>query len=784
MNTFLKKDGSPDISALITAFTRCSPTAPGGMAWLDQVRDCRWPGMFTDGRKHNIDGDPHGAAKPWEGASDCRPFVVDDIISELVDVDVVAFWRAMLQQGAGGGEEDSYAVALAEHLIFTKLFGALLDEVELSAQYRHSYGWCVLAPRWRREIGMKRYSITMQQIQQAAMEAQQQIAQAAAQSQAQGQPVDGQQLAQLQMTAQLPGMIMDPTRETEAVTYLQSWYDGWIKKTLPADMLERAPKMNPSRVRQCVRDLRSTGTCSAPLPYLCKNEPEIFALKPYEEIAIPNERTNAKELAFQIEWVTEAELHNREITEAYDPVWVAKAITFKGSWSPQQLQVSSQPIGLQGLLSQGAAAPLADTGMTAGMDPQYIRIIHAMYREADSDGIPAVYLTTFHTEIAQDAMKGDLYAKHGLMDGADSDLPNVELLRERRSRSITLSRSVPEMTHTDQNLIKGIRDGIVDRQSLTLLPPVNVYDNPTGTKYQFGPAKQNYVKAGKEPEFMQMPSGQGLADAVETHELLTKNLDARFSRMSPNVQNTRVQTGQENRIRRFLVSWTKCLKLVLAFYQIYGDDAEFAEVTGAPAGWLSARRQQPGLLSAALDFDARELDPELMMKRIETMNKIVLPNDTLGVIQRGKWAAIMARSILGPATAKQIVQEMPDASQALFEKANMEVLKMFAGNTPQFVDKDDPTAASLLSFTKQIVMSNPNYLRNLTDEGLTTVAGQQAPQLAQQLGQRTPDPRFSGLLLKWLQNLQFIGVTQVQNRQVGRIGVNPAEAGAPGPQAS
>jgi len=75
-------------------------------------------------------------------------------------------------------------------------------------------------------------------------------------------------------------------------------------------------------------------------------------------------------------------------------------------------------------------------------------------------------------------------------------------------------------------------------------------------------------------------------------------------------------------------------------------------------------------------------------------------------------------------------------------------------------------------------------LRNLTDEGLTTVAGQQAPQLAQQLGQRTPDPRFSGLLLKWLQNLQFIGVTQVQNRQVGRIGVNPAESGAPGPQAS
>ena len=85
----------------------------------------------------------------------------------------------------------------------------------------------------------------------------------------------------------------------------------------------------------------------------------------------------------------------------------------------------------------------------------------------------------------------------------------------------------------------------------------------------------------------------------------------------------------------------------------------------------------------------------------------------------------------------------------------------------------DPTAAGLLQFTLQIVTANPTYLRALTDQALVAVAGQNASVLAQQIGPRHPDERFSMLLEQWLQNLKFIGVTQVQNKQIGRIGVNP-----------
>ena len=66
----------------------------------------------------------------------------------------------------------------------------------------------------------------------------------------------------------------------------------------------------------------------------------------------------------------------------------------------------------------------------------------------------------------------------------------------------------------------------------------------------------------------------------------------------------------------------------------------------------------------------------------------------------------------------------------------------------------------------------------LDDDALVAVVGQNAPQVAQQIGKRHPDPRFSALLVKWIKNLTFTGITEPANKQVGRIGVNPQETAA------
>ena len=45
-------------------------------------------------------------------------------------------------------------------------------------------------------------------------------------------------------------------------------------------------------------------------------------------------------------------------------------------------------------------------------------------------------------------------------------------------------------------------------------------------------------------------------------------------------------------------------------------------------------------------------------------------------------------------------------------------------------------------------------------------------QLEQSGAQPQPDALFSMLLMKWVENLTFIGVTQQRNKQIGRQGVD------------
>lgn len=756
---YLKDDGTPNVSELLAMFNRCGPVVAGGLAWLDNTRFCRWPNQSPDGKKHDVKGDSKGAAIPFDGASDVRPFVVDDIINERAAMKTTAFWHARSQPGAAGTAEGNYAVALMEHLIWRLMYYDLTREVELSAQYEEHYGWMLLAPRWRREIGMRRKTITLVEIQAAAQQVQQLIAQA----QASGGDESQLDPSMLQL-AQLPVLIADPTQEAAAIEMLTNWYDRYVTQNVPADMQDRVPKVKASTARKAVRALRDTGTASVPIAYLAKNQPEIAALKPWDEAFLPPELTTENEIVFQVERVHESEIRSRIITDDYDENWAAHAIKFKGAVTAAPMEIRATPLGIAGLTGGGTSSPVIASQAT--LNNTVIEVIHAIYRAPDEDGVPTVYCTTLHRQIT------DAYAKHEEVEGHGSDLPYSAGVREWWCRSITSSRGVPEKAHTTQNVIKGVLDSIIDRANITALPPVNVYESPTGAQYRFGPAVQNYVKLGKEPKFMEAPSGAGMADSVAVLQAVSKMKDNAYGLMSEDVPAPRLQMSQGMAVQRFLMTWNKAFQQTMALCRVHMSDAEFVGITGAPAGWLDAHREDSSAFDCALMFDVRELDSELMMKRITAMNNIALPSDVLGVISRGEWSGDMVRAFMGPLAARRLVQSVPDASQALRDKANLEVLKMFAGNPPNFMDKVDPTAAGLLKNVQEIVTQNPTYLRALTDEALVAIAGQQAGQLAQQLGPRNPDERFSELLLKYLENLKFIGVTQPNNRENGAMGIN------------
>lgn len=757
---FLTASGDPNLPELINAFQRCAPAAPGGLEWMDAIANCRWANQSNDGRKHDVRGDPRGGAQPWDGASDCRPMVVDDAVNDLVSLLTSAFWRSMAQPGGSATESGGYAVALAEHLVFTQMLNELTDEVELAAQYTCRYGWCLLAPRWIDEIGLKRQKVTLQELTEFVAQ------------------TGGPELA-----PQVNILILDPALEDAAVEFIRGWYDMYAAVALPERLRERAPKTSAKVARQAVRALRETGSAETLRPYLCRSEPEISALKPWEDVFVPPEMSARKlELVFYVEYLSEAELRGRILADEYSEPWVEAALKFKGAHLTNTLPVGTSGQALSGL-NRGASGPSPQAGTITDQKHGLVAIVHAVYRAADADNVPAVYCTTFHPGVAGDKNGQPLFGKHEVVQSSEGSLPYVDLRFEAVARPLASSRGVPEMTHTDQNLIKGLNDQMIDRASLTTIPPINIYTSPTGAQYRFAPAAQNHISPGREPKFMDVPSASGAVDNLKAEERVSRRVDNRFGLPAADVPPTRAATKQERIVRRFLLAWARAVQQALCLYQTNGSDAEFARITGAPPGWLDKHRDQPGFLSCALEFDPRDLDLESFVERVKAMNTLVLPNDVLGVINRAGYAGWMARGFLGPAVARQIVQPQNEASQALYERAHSEVLKMVAGNQPAYLDKMDPTAGALLQNTQQIVSQNPKYMQRLTDEALVTLGGPQgARQMVEMMdslefkakfGGRMPDENFSKLLVNWLENLKFQSITQPANKQTGRIGVNP-----------
>ncbi len=702
MNQLLLESGQPNLPELISVLNRCSPPTPGGTQWVDDVRFNRWPNQFADGRKHDRPNDPKGAAFPWDGASDCRPFVVDSIINERVAMKTTAFWRSMMRPAVADDEASGYAVRLAEHLVTTVLYEHLIREVELSAQYEEHYGWMVLGVRWRREVALKRRTLSLEAMQ-----------------------IEAQQSPEGSFAGLFTTALMDPTLEAEALDMAEQYYAEQIAGQLPEDVRDRAPSVPRQTLLKAIRDLRTTGNATVPVPYLCKDEPEVCALRPWDEVAIPPELTAADELVIRFERVSKSELRNRIVTEGYDEEWVKEAEKFAGQVSHRSLPTGTSGQALT--LMTGHPVPL--THNQEFMRSELVEICHATYRDTDADGIPGVYMTTFHRQVGGSDAAKPLVAKHGLAEEVHGGLPYVAGAREWWCRSVTASRGVPELAATDQNVMKALIDDIINRSSITLVPPMNVYENPLKVNYRIGPASKNLVRRGSEPSFMDMPGANGLVDGLKALELMRAKVDNYFGLQSETVPAPRLQMSQEMAVSRFLIVWSRALQMLLCLCQKQMKDADFAEITGAPAGWLDAHREDTSLLKCELHFDVRELDPELVMKQIQAVNQVVLPSDVMGTVNRGKWAKLQLRAI-APAWAKEVIMEEGDASQQLFDRTRNEIIQMFAGNTPRFVDKMDPTAKAMLDFTQQIVRANPEYLRSLSDEALIALAGPQAPMLA------------------------------------------------------
>ena len=646
----------PNVSAL-TEELRRSATDYGVYARVENVenvRYCRWNGQTDDGKKWN-DANRNAPAFPWDGASDTRIPLADEVCNGLVDLCSTSFWRSMLRVSPTNISQLDQAVTahnLMDWTVNARMYNDLTREVELLSQYLWTYGWAGVHVTWQQEMGQKEQYLTMDQIMALA-----------------SQSPEGSVLADF------PNLIANPEADDQSAELMMAAF----------------PNLKKRRALKAIRELREEGECDFPVPTMVTNKPMIAALAPWDELVFPPETTDIQSarVVFRRFYMTEAELLNKVEVEGWDAEWAQEAINTMGRFS----DYAAFTYGAVGLAENSV------------LDREnLIEVVYSYQKAIDSDGIPGVFYTVFSPQV------GDKWGYFEALDYAHGQYPFVVWRSELIHRQITESRGVPEICATWQHEVKAQRDSIFDYTSLATLPPIEV-PKTRGGNLKIGPAIQIPVLRRGEIGFLQPPAREPSV-AFQLIAAIEAQTDRYFGRPTEKVPPVITQMRQQRLINNWLHGWTEAFRQVLALTLQYIGPAEIQRITAS----ATPLPQDVQDFDVMLKFDIRELSTDLVTEKLKAISTLVLPLDTAGVIDRAKLISVALRAI-DPTLASELVMQQGPAAQKMFNETNDEIALMSLGNPPQ-LRENDPTAAMRLQFSQQVLQSNPKYQAQLQQDPL------------------------------------------------------------------
>lgn len=726
----LASDTGPNLKALIAEFQAAGPQTEGafGVSDAENVRRCIWPGQSSDGRKWD-ENQPEGEpARPWNGCSDTRPFIVDGVINDCVDLGMAAYRRAEIRATAINPDRvDGVGplAAYAQWLVRTRHRRALELEAELALQYAGEYGWCVAHIGWEREISRRNVTVTLEELANLGEE-----------------------------WASLPGMIMDPTLDAETAPALQALYEFYVLQAMAEvkgffeDEMEDPQwlELKTSAAKRYVQELREHGKVKVALPYICKNRARVYVARPYHEF-VPGRGTmdiESMPVGFLRRTFTVAQLDAKQ-AEGWDPDWIEAAKKTAGQlsmWGGAGGQVSGA-----GTKVQGDTTWYAMPSLSEGDDR--VEVVYAFRRCTDDAGVTEIYQTIFspHIQHADDGTT-ELCAKHEALEEAHGEYPFEIYKRENLGRGACDSRSVSEIAGTTQAEQKTQRDMLFNRAQWDTLPPVSV-PKLGGVDYRLGPGAQIPVRGNQEMKAIAL-NGTPPTLALEIIKLLGVQTAGYFGQFHAELPPALIASKQEKRAGDFFSFIGRVVLKMIALTVQY-NPAELVRVTGDETLAQLEPHAVLDELDLGLAFDVMELDQEYLLKKLEIIVGKVLPIDVGGAVDRNALVTLAVR-MLDSRLADKILLDKGAASQKVFDDTMAQTIKMAQGNEAQYVE-NDPTAPMKLQFLQQIMQNNPKYQEQLQS-----------------------DERFRELMENYAKSLQM-SVEQQENKQVGRIGVKQIGAG-------
>lgn len=496
-----------------------------------------------------------------------------------------------------------------------------------------------------------------------------------------------------------------------------------------------SPTISKKRLNKLTKDLLEFGEGMIPVQSLVENRPDVMSLDIDKDIFFPLSTTDIQEAPyiFQVMYFTKQQLYEKIITEDWDKDWVSYVCEhFSQTNNNYSTYNGSSPMNPHQYLYD-----INDS-------TELIKVIYCYRKITDEDNITSLYLTIFHEGLTDELSNPKPYAKHDILNYSHGKYPFVVTAMESWDNRIYETRSVPEIAEGWQMQYKTEVDSLIDRNSLSTLPPMQYRLGRKPSEY--GPGKWvPYHGARNEVGPMeQIPLDPG---NMEARKEIRLQADKYFGRPTTPDDTQEALERQQFFILKFLNHYKQVIDQLFALYQQFGPEEQWFRVIGVKDLQNFVKGEADDRYDFHINYDVLLADSETFTNKVKLINEI-LPLDRSGVIDVEAWVKTVV-DFIDVTIGDQIIQPKETATAKAVEEELSDLAKVYSGADLEVNEQDQHQIK--LQVLQGYIQGAPDVQNRLqTDEAFK-----------QRIENRVKKRQFQ--------------LQQQQNAVIGRVGGQPGQ---------
>jgi hypothetical protein len=676
------------------------------------TRLCYWDNQSSDGRKHAEDNSDDEDAMPFEGACDSRVRISDMLVNEEVMLLSLAALRGQIQCKGRTSEDSSKAGALTiilRYVLRNQLGWKWVREIIKLAQFycADSPATALLSIHWKQTKSLTLETITTEDLMKLYLS---RVAETLAND------IDKEEATNVAMQAaqHFTELLKDEQQQDSfLVEVLMSFFEGLKEK----------------RAKVVIRQLRKEGKAEFPVPSVTYSGIDVKAKRLYEDWFIASSTTlyeNAR-ISIETEWITKTRLQERKHTLGWKQDFVDGVLKQEGK---QIFPVS--------ILRADQSSVTSSENDFRGL----YQVATAYFQASNEDDIPGRYFVTFHPDVETTATDKQLLEyKHG-------QYPGFAFQREVLNDRLLDSRGIPELSMSNQSLLKLYVDSSGDNAQLCGVPPILTRNRRGQGKLYIQPMGEIPMKRDGEVAWMNPPISSPTVPAMIAE--LRRQIDEYHGRSNPSIPPELVTLHNEFKVMWWLEQMREVIKQIIQLIQQWMSDEEIARITdnqNIPVA--RSVKEIQGQFDVDITYDPRDRDPEF----IQTLGTVI--KDILMLMDRDKTIqmtpiveALLWR--LAPDLAAKALQPVDRAQKTELEEEWKNYVQILGGVEPAMVTDGSQNYPLRLNMYESMQAANPNVFASLA-------------------------PDRKAILDARIQHLTVMSEQYGANQEIGRTGTKPAD---------